>query len=211
MSGASAERARAAAARRRGRGVLEIAQSDRGPVTHRSPRDRPSELNGPLAPRIALRLPVVVKSFIVFCLRSRRNRTPVSTRIHSYPRDGARVRFRGMKRGADFGVRAMRRGLLDLSIVERPTRWPAPTQLRGALDPSQHPPGALGLHVGLVGIGNQWNVTRRTSCPAINAMRSPHLLGRAPQLAQGARWEQPCCFDGSCRTTGRAAVCQRAS
>ncbi len=32
-------------------------QSDRGPVTHRSPRDRPSELNGPLAPRIALRLP----------------------------------------------------------------------------------------------------------------------------------------------------------
>jgi hypothetical protein len=32
-------------------------QSDRGPVTHRSPRDRPSELNEPLAPRIALRLP----------------------------------------------------------------------------------------------------------------------------------------------------------
>ena len=50
-------------------------------------------------------------------------------------------------------VRAMRRGLLDLSMVERPTRSPAPTQLRGALDPSQHPPGALGLLVGLVGQG----------------------------------------------------------
>src|ERR1700690_4084545 len=33
------------------------AQSNPGPVTHRSPRDRPNELNEPLAPRIALRLP----------------------------------------------------------------------------------------------------------------------------------------------------------
>src|SRR5580692_2970603 len=32
-------------------------QSDRGSVTHRSPRDRSSELNEPLAPRTALRLP----------------------------------------------------------------------------------------------------------------------------------------------------------
>jgi hypothetical protein len=49
----------------------------------------------------------------------------------------------------------MRRGLLDLSIVERPTQWPAPTQLRRALDPSQHPPGALALRVSLVSQGKR--------------------------------------------------------
>ncbi len=37
-------------------------QSDRGPVTHRSPRDRTNELNEPLAPRIALRLPTRTRS-----------------------------------------------------------------------------------------------------------------------------------------------------
>jgi hypothetical protein len=51
----------------------------------------------------------------------------------------------------DFEVRAIRRGLLDLSMVERPTRESAPTQLRRALDPLQYPPGALGLRMSLVG------------------------------------------------------------
>ena len=84
-------------------------------------------------------------------------------------------------------VRAMREGLLDLSIVERPTRWPAPTQPRRALDPSLHPPGAFGLRAGLVGHRAQVNVTGRTSCPAMRSRRWLHLLRNAPAHWLAAR------------------------
>jgi hypothetical protein len=98
--------------------------------------------------------PVVVKSKITLSLPFRANRGVEDAWIRSYPCISARVRSLRVDEPAGLEVRAMRRGLLDLSMVERPTRWPAPTQLRGALDPSQHPPGALGLLVGLVSQGN---------------------------------------------------------
>jgi hypothetical protein len=46
-------------------------QSDPGPVTHRSPPDRPSELNEPLAARIALRLPTRPPSVFPMALQVR--------------------------------------------------------------------------------------------------------------------------------------------
>jgi hypothetical protein len=94
----------------------------------------------------------------------------LGARTRSCPhRKGARVLRRRMRAGVE--VRAMREGLLDLSIVERPTRWSAPTQPRRALDPSLHSPGAFGLRTGLVGHRAQMNVTGRTSCPAMRSRR----------------------------------------
>jgi hypothetical protein len=94
----------------------------------------------------------------------------LGARTRSCPhRKGRGVLHRTKRAGVE--VRAMREGLLDLSIVERPTRWSAPTQPRRALDPSQHSPGAFGLGAGLVGHWAQVNVTGRTSCPAMRSRR----------------------------------------
>jgi hypothetical protein len=44
--------------------------------------------------------------------------------------------------------------------------------------------GALGRLGSLVGEGKHMNVIWRTSCPARNAIRPLHLLGRAPEIAR---------------------------
>ena len=76
----------------------------------------------------------------------------------------------------------MRDGLLDLS-----NRGSSDSIRRRRvsfvehLNPSQHPPGALGLLGSLVGEGRHMSVTGRTSCPALHVRKALHLLGKSPR------------------------------